>query len=321
MLRGSVILRTYLFSLVVGIPSITMRAQHYVPPLIQEQEKFQIEKLSREGFELYYRSLGSGEPILILSGGPGDDCDYLLPAAEQIAKYAHVILLEQRGTGRSIPPHVDKNTISLALYLRDYEALRTHLGLQRWTVLGHSAGGVLAMNYAAAYPERVSKLILLDTVPVASQFLNSFQDNLLDRLSMEEREKFASTQKSDSPESQAALVRLQLEGLFYNRKTGEQLAVELSKAWHSDVGKLLGPEITASGYDLRPQLKNFDSPVLVLNGRQDPMDPLMAYETSAAFKHSTLTFIDRAGHFPWFEEPAKVDGAIHKFLDSRPSIH
>jgi proline iminopeptidase len=68
------------------------------------------------------------------------------------------------------------------------------------------------------------------------------------------------------------------------------------------VGHLLGPEITAPGYDLRPRLKAFDRPVLVLNGRQDPMDPRMAYETSAAFSHSTLLFVDRAGHFPWFDQ-------------------
>jgi proline iminopeptidase len=81
---------------------------------------------------------------------------------------------------------------------------------------------------------------------------------------------------------------LEAKGLFFDRKIGEQLAGELSSAWHADVGHLLGPEITAPGYDLRPRLKSFDHPVLVLNGRQDPMDPRMAYETSRAFSHSTL---------------------------------
>lgn len=308
-----------LASLIVGLSLGTVSAQSSMAPLIQGQDAFQVEKLSRNGFDLYYRSLGSGEPVLILSGGPGDDCDYLVPLARQIAKYAHVILLEQRGTGRSIPPHVDKNTISLALYLQDYEALRTHLKLQRWTVLGHSAGGLLAMNYAAAYPDRVHNLILLDTAPIASEFLGAFQDNLLDRLSMEERDQFASVQKSNSPESRATIAELQMEGLFYNRKTGKQLAEEMGNAWHSDVGRLLGSEITSPGYDLRARVKDFASPVLVLNGRQDPMDPLMAYKTSASFKHSTLKFIDRAGHFPWFEQPAKVDEAVRQFMDSNKS--
>jgi proline iminopeptidase len=309
---------SHLFPLVfcVGLLGVT-HAQNPRSPLANYEGQFQTEKLSRNGFDLYYRSLGTGEPVLILSGGPGDDCDYMLPVAAEIAKNAHAILLEQRGTGRSIPPRVDKSTISLALYLQDFEALRVHLQAQRWTVVGHSAGGILAMDYAAAYPERVSKLILLDTAPVAFQHLIAFQDNILDRLSLEDRDRLATLEKANSPQARAAIAELQAKGLFFDRAIGEQLADELSNAWHADVGHLLGEEITAPGYDLRPHLKNFDNPVLVLNGRQDPMDPLMAYETAAAFKHSTLKFIDRAGHFPWFDQPKDFDAAIEDFLVSR----
>jgi proline iminopeptidase len=177
--------------------------------------------------------------------------------------------------------------MNLALSLEDFEALRAHLNVQRWTVVGHSAGGILAMDYAAAYPDRVDKIILLDTAPVAFQYLAAFEDNILDRLSLEERDQLATLEKTDSPQSRAAIAKLEAKGLFFDRKVGEQLAGELSSAWHADVGHLLGPEITAPGYDLRPRLKKFARPVLVLNGRQDPMDPRMAYETSAAFSHST----------------------------------
>jgi pimeloyl-ACP methyl ester carboxylesterase len=47
------------------------------------------------------------------------------------------------------------------------------------------------------------------------------------------------------------------------------------------------------------------------------MDPLMAYETSAAFRHSTLLFIDRAGHFPWFDQPKEFDKGLGDFLRSK----
>lgn len=307
-----------LFSLAVCAALVgSAHAQNTPSPLAGYENQFNTEKVPRGGFDLYYRSLGAGEPVLILSGGPGDDCDYMLPVASEIAKYAHAILLEQRGTGRSLPPRMDKSTIDLALYLDDFEALRAHLNVQRWTVVGHSAGGILAMDYAAAFPDRVDKIILLDTAPVAFQYLTAFQDNVLDRLSLEDRDQLATLEKADSPQSRAAMAELEAKALFFDRKTGEQLAGELSSAWHADVGHLLGPEITAPGYDLRPRLKNFDRPVLVLNGRQDPMDPLMAYETSAAFRHSTLLFIDRAGHFPWFDEPKEFDKDLGDFLKSK----
>jgi len=51
-----------------------------------------------------------------------------------------------------------------------------------------------------------------------------------------------------------------------------------------------------------------------LAGRSDPMDPLMAYETSAVFKNSTLKFVERAGHFPWFEQAKEFDDLLSAFL-------
>jgi proline iminopeptidase len=292
-------------------------AQNTASPLAGYESQFKTEKIPRDGFDLYYRSLGAGDPVLILSGGPGDDCDYMLPVASDIAKYGQAILLEQRGTGRSLLPRVDKSTMNLGRSLEDFESLRVHLKVQRWTVVGHSAGGILAMDYAAAYPDRVDKLILLDTAPVAFQYLAAFEDNILDRLSMEDRDQLATLEKTNSPQSGAAIAKLEANGLFFDRKIGEQLAGELSSAWHSDVGHLLGSEITAPGYDLRPRLKNFDHPVLVLNGRQDPMDSRMAYETSVAFSHSTLLFVDRAGHFPWFDQPKEFEKNLGEFLKSK----
>lgn len=318
MLNGYRLLRIPLFGLAVCAALIgNAYGQSPSPPSAAYENQFKTEKIPRGGFDLYYRSLGAGEPVLILSGGPGDDCNYMLPVASEIANYGDAILLEQRGTGRSLPPRIDKSTIDLALYLEDFEALRAHLNVQRWTVVGHSAGGILAMEYAAAFPDRVDKIILLDTVPVAFQFLLAFQDNVLDRLSLKDRDQLATLEKTDSQQSRAAIATLEAKALFFDRKIGEQLAGELSSAWHADVGHLLGPEITAPGYDLRPRLKNFDRPVLVLSGRQDPMDPLMAYEISAGFRHSTLLFIDRAGHFPWFDQTKEFGKDIGDFLKSK----
>jgi hypothetical protein len=130
MLAGYRLLWITLFCLSVWATVIgNAYAQNTQSTFAGYENQFQTEKISRNGFDLYYRSLGSGEPVLILSGGPGDDCDYMLPVASLVAKYAHAILLEQRGTGRSLPPRVDKNTISLALYLEDFEALRARLNV------------------------------------------------------------------------------------------------------------------------------------------------------------------------------------------------
>ena len=273
------------------------------------------QSFSRSGFDLYYRTAGTGNSVLILSGGPGDDCDYMEPVTLEIAKSAEAILLEQRGTGRSIPPVVNRTTINLAIYLDDIEALRTHLRLERWTLVGHSAGGLLAMYYAAAHPDRVDKLVLLDTAPISSEFIRPLQDNILDRLSPDERQRLAALEKLITPDALAETAQIEANALFFDRQIGAEAARQLGHSWHPQIGLLLGSELTPSaGYDLRPRLKAFRRPVLVLNGRQDPMDPLMAFQTSAAFMNSTLRFVLRAGHFPWLEQEKMFDEALESFL-------
>jgi proline iminopeptidase len=292
-------------------------AQNSKASLATYANQFQTGKVSRDGFDLYFRSAGTGDPVLILSGGPGDDCDYMLPVAAAVAKHHKAILLEQRGTGRSLPPHVDANMMNVPLSLADYEALRTYLKVDQWTVMGHSAGGLFAMRYAIAAPEHVSQLVLLDSAPVSFSAIAAFDDNIMDRLQMGDRTKLEALENQSSPAARADAAELQSQALFFNRELGSQMGKELSSAWHSDVGHLLGREITPPNYDLHSQLKAYQGRVLVLNGRQDPMDPMMAYETKLAFQHSTLRFIDRAGHFPWFEQPAAFNQAIDDFFSSR----
>ena len=290
-------------------PALAPNSKQTIP-----ENKLQENKIPRLGFDLYYRTAGNGHPFLILSGGPGDDSDYMAPVALEAAKFGQAILLEQRGTGRSIPPAIDNTTINLATYLGDMEALRVQLKVEQWTLIGHSAGGLLAMYYAAAHPDRVEKLILLDSAPIASEFLRPLQANMLDRLSPQERDRLTVLEKSSALDAPAEIAQINARALFFDRQIGAQVAATMGNAWHAEVGRLLGNEMSAPGYDLRPRLEEFERPVLVVNGRQNPMDPLMAYETSVAFKNSTLRFIDRAGHMPWFEQQKQFADALDDFL-------
>ena len=100
---------------------------------------------------LRYTVHGQGAPVLLLAGGPGMSGDYMLPIAEQLGDY-QTIVLDQRGTGRSAMERLEPATMTLALAVDDVERLRMHLGLETWTVLGHSWGGVLAMASPLATP-------------------------------------------------------------------------------------------------------------------------------------------------------------------------
>ena len=110
--------------------------------------------------EMYYEESGNlkGFPVVFLHGGPGSGCN---PAQRRFfdPTFYRIILLDQRGCGRSKPPgEISLNTTDDLV--EDIEQLRTTLGIEKWLVFGGSWGSTLALAYAIAYPERVAGLIL-----------------------------------------------------------------------------------------------------------------------------------------------------------------
>ena len=112
------------------------------------------------GHHIYYETCGNpaGAPILFLHGGPGSGCNsgqrrFFDPT------YYRIILIDQRGCGRSLPlGHVEHNTTDDLV--NDIEAIREHLEISHWLVFGGSWGSTLALAYAAAFPHVVRGLIL-----------------------------------------------------------------------------------------------------------------------------------------------------------------
>ncbi len=118
-----------------------------------------------DGHAVYWEACGNpaGTPALVLHGGPGSGCT---PSHRRYfdPRVYRIVLLDQRGAGRSVPhasePGIDLSTNTTAHLLADIEALRVHLGVQRWVVLGGSWGSTLALAYAQRHPHRVSGLVL-----------------------------------------------------------------------------------------------------------------------------------------------------------------
>ena len=100
-------------------------------------------------------------PVLLLHGGPGSGCQ-----PDQLALFdlsrMFVILVDQRGAGRSMP-HGDRSANTTRHLVADLEVVRCHLGLSRWMLVGGSWGATLALAYAQAHPERVSAIVIRAT--------------------------------------------------------------------------------------------------------------------------------------------------------------
>lgn len=119
-----------------------------------------------DGNHIYWEACGNprGKPAVVLHGGPGSGCTASSRGNFDPGAY-RIILLDQRGCGRSTPDAGEVGTDlavnTTAHLLRDLERLREHLGIGQWLVLGGSWGSVLALAYAEQHPDRVSELVLL----------------------------------------------------------------------------------------------------------------------------------------------------------------
>jgi proline iminopeptidase len=116
-----------------------------------------------DGTEIAYHIIGSGPessaPVICLPGGPMRASAYLGDLGG-LATRRRLILLDLRGTGESGHP-ADSASYRCDRQVGDVEALRLHLGLDQMDVLAHSAGGSLAVRYAAGYPHRIGALALI----------------------------------------------------------------------------------------------------------------------------------------------------------------
>src|SRR6185437_2155880 len=112
-----------------------------------------------DGQHVYWETCGNpaGKPALVLHGGPGSGCTSGMRRSFDPDVY-RIVLLDQRGAGRSTPRVVHDTDLSANTthhLIADLELLRAHLGVERWLVWGGSWGVTLALAYAEHYPERV----------------------------------------------------------------------------------------------------------------------------------------------------------------------
>ena len=281
-------------------------------------------KVTRDGIDLFYRIVGptSGDYVLVLSGGPGEDINSMQGIADELAKKYRCIMWEQRGTGRSKLPRYDSSTVNLNAYMEDIEALRKQLHADRFIVVGNSWGMILGLAYAGTHPDAVRAVITIGSGPITAEYLTVFSDNQFARLGaceLEVRDFWRDPAREAANPDHAAFERLRAATVayFYDRKKALQMTAELDP---KDYNFRVPPAfLKAEGkYDFRPKLKTIVAPVLLLQGRQDLAGEANVDEAHSLIKNSTLTFIDKCGHMPWLEQPDQTWKIVDDFLVHLP---
>jgi len=271
-----------------------------------------------DGVSLHYRISGSGPVLLVHPGGPGTASDFFgdLAGLDEIAT---IIWLDPRGTATSTAPD-DASAYRLEHYAADIEALCEGLGLERIALLGFSHGGMVAMRHAIDHPRRLTKLVLLDTMPALDEAARTRIAAAMDRRQAErwypEVRRLIDADEVEPDDETAFRNLLTIMPMYFHRwdATAQGFIGGLrGSSFHSRVGESWAAEQPAM--DLRPELGAVVTPTLVVVGDDDFIcDVTSAHEMADRIPGAELTVIEDAGHFPWVEQPAAFRRALDRFL-------
>jgi proline iminopeptidase len=274
--------------------------------IIIEKEGF----LYVNGASIFYKTVGSGEPILVLHGGPGLDHSYLYPQLNELAKTHKLIFFDQRASGKSSPGR-GPSSVALDTMIYDIEVLREKFNIKKINIIAHSWGGILAMKYAIKYHKKVKSIVLMSSLGASSELNDKANDVIQARLTKKDKQQKKEIQGSKDywahgQNSYRKLMLLSFKHDFYNPKLVDSLHLKLNKKFYENSKLLQNLAKDLKTYDFYEELCEVRAPVLLLYGDFDPLSGEVANKLKENFHHAELVVLPNCGHFPYIELPSEV---------------
>lgn len=275
------------------------------------------------GAGLYYTTFGTGEPLLILHGGPGLDHTYLLPQMSKLAERYRLVFYDQRGSGNSVTT-VDSTSITLVNFVEDAERIRRSLNLGAIHLMGHSWGAMLAMAYALEYPQNVRSLILANPGGASSEFLRQGLERQKARLTQGDKVYLATLTRMEAfknrdPESVQEYFRVLFRATFHDRKRADSLTLKFSQATATNVTAIGQILFRGMGdFDFHRKFGALRTRTLIIHGTADAVPLEAAEKLCASMPTSQLVVLQNTGHFPFVESPDEFFNAVTGFLAQAP---
>lgn len=253
------------------------------------------------------------------------NCNGFAGLAKDLSTHNQTIIYDQRGTGQSQIPNIDSSTITMDLMIDDIETLRKHLGIEKWIVMGHSFGGMLASYYASLHPERIDGLILSSSGGIDLDLTTYVQQTINARLSEDEQKQanYWSQQMSNGDTSHAVRLKRGMAlapAYLVNKKYIPVIAERLTQG-NSLINQLVWNNLRKINFDCAPQLRSFTKPVLIIQGKQDIIKEETAQKAKAVFPNAKLVIINNCSHYGWLDAPDVYMTAVKSFLVALDTIH
>lgn len=288
-----------------------------------------------ENKNIYYEVHGGTHlPVfLYLHGGPGaGSYDFIEHQGQRLSKFMRVIAIDQRGVLRS-DPIADEEPFGIFDLIKDCEAIRKQLGIEKWGIIGHSFGGYLAVQYQLHYPERVTQLLLECPMFDLGSSARSLITGAIKEYNRLGKDKMVE-------ECSVALKITNPENLW-----NECIKILRDLGVHKDNLYVYGEEkqffdhlVEKSGIpkenweragshqqklyqegeifeSLLPRLNSINCPILLMKGKYDWVtanNQLTVFDNGQSNRQ--ISMFNHSGHFPRFEEPELYAKVIKEFI-------
>ena len=250
------------------------------------------------GQKIHYLEAGSGPNLILLHGLGGSSQVWQFNIGPLAEKY-HVFVPDQIGFGKSDKPLVNYR---IRTYVDFLDQFCKQLKIERPTLVGNSMGGWIAAIYAATYPDRIDKLVLVDAAGYAPP--KDYDTRAFFGLNPTTRDE----------------MKVLVAKVFYNKAFSTDAAIDQSMTVRLGAGDgYTIKSITESiirGEDLLDEFaKRIKTPALIVWGREDGLVTLSDGERlHRDVAGSTLVVIDQCGHIPNLEKPGEFNAAVLKYL-------
>ena len=253
-----------------------------------------------DGADLFYSSCGTGTVCLVPTAMGTRLYERQMPP--QLSDGHRLVFVDLRGGGRSTG---DPGTLSFDQVAADFEAVRTNLGAEQVSVIGHSILGTLAIEYARRCPDAVSHVITVGTpprgdmawlFPLAAQF---FEQDASEERKAVWRDNLAKLPPG-TPLEQSFPAQAPLR--FFNAHTDMASAYQDAQVKPALLAHLMGP--LTKDWDVTRDAGSLRVPILLAHGRYDYTVPYALWDNiETALPTATRHLFLRSGHQPFVEEP------------------
>ncbi len=321
--------KTILLCMLVGAFNTVLVGQSKTDIFDQLQENVWYMRTSDASTLLYITSIGAGDTIVTLHGGPGNDFNYLVDAVKENSEKNTFILFDQRG---SLLSPVDDSLISsltLDVIVEDLETLRKSLKQDKMVLMGHSFGTLVAMFYYMKYPEHVKGIILTATMAPYisedkpfSEMLKEIHKRCEDlRTRPEVTTELANAGLSNgselSPRQRSDKYKITGLASFNMFNIANWRKFKGGAIYYNPLVDNAVGESIPDTYDIRPTLHMHPVPITIIQGDKDYIDPSAGYWTSvfSDYDFVKLNVVKNASHYSWLDDKLKFDESLRQAID------